>query len=265
MNYTGTLSPYNYFLFARNVSGTPNFEYAEPVAIKYVKIFDNDTLVRDYLPMIDEFGVGAMFDKVTHSIFDNAGTGAFKYPARQVEYLESTGTQYIDTGTTDKSSLKLKIDFAVSTLEDSKCLFGEYTSAKNFQFISYTNRFVPSLGNGNGQHIPSDTDKHTVLLDGANLKAYLDDNEITLSTTSYTGAGNPIYLFGRYFNGSVGNNIKAKIYKTEIYDGTILVRDFIPAFKDGETGMYDQVNDVFYTNAGSGDFVCGPVKEDEYE
>ena len=40
---------------------------------------ENDTLVRDYIPAIDSDNVGFMFDRVTHTIFDNAGTGSFTY------------------------------------------------------------------------------------------------------------------------------------------------------------------------------------------
>jgi hypothetical protein len=38
------------------------------------------------------------------------------------------------------------------------------------------------------------------------------------------------------------------------------VRDFIPArMSSGTVGLYDLVNDVFYTNNGSGVFMPGPV------
>ena len=38
----------------------------------------------------------------------------------------------------------------------------------------------------------------------------------------------------------------------KIEDGGQLVRDFVPAKKDGECGLYDRVNDQFYANAGTG-------------
>ncbi len=38
----------------------------------------------------------------------------------------------------------------------------------------------------------------------------------------------------------------------KIEDGGQLVRDFVPATKDGECGLYDRVNDQFYANAGTG-------------
>lgn len=38
----------------------------------------------------------------------------------------------------------------------------------------------------------------------------------------------------------------------KIEDGGQLVRDFVPASKNGECGLYDRVNDKFYANAGTG-------------
>ena len=44
--------------------------------IKYVKIEDNNTLVRDFVPVLDPYGVPAMFDKVNHQLYYNQGSGA---------------------------------------------------------------------------------------------------------------------------------------------------------------------------------------------
>jgi hypothetical protein len=48
----------------------------------------------------------------------------------------------------------------------------------------------------------------------------------------------------------------------QIYDDGVLVRDFIPCQDpNGVAGMYDTLNNKFYANAGTGDFVTGEVKE----
>ena len=48
-------------------------------------------------------------------------------------------------------------------------------------------------------------------------------------------------------------------YGFKAYTGVTLVRDLIPCYRiaDNEIGMYDIVNDVFYTNAGTGTFTKG--------
>jgi hypothetical protein len=40
----------------------------------------------------------------------------------------------------------------------------------------------------------------------------------------------------------------------------VLVRNFIPCYRksDNVIGMYDVINDAFYTNSGTGTFIKGP-------
>ena len=56
------------------------------------------------------------------------------------------------------------------------------------------------------------------------------------------------------------NPSNLKVYTCKIWDNDVLVRDFIPVKRigDGEVGMFDAVNRVFYANAGTGEFVAGP-------
>lgn len=65
---------YNLGIFAYNQTGTFR---ASTVRIYYVQIYDNDFLVRDMVPILDEDGIPCMYDKVTNTIFYNAGTGTF--------------------------------------------------------------------------------------------------------------------------------------------------------------------------------------------
>ena len=51
-----------------------------------------------------------------------------------------------------------------------------------------------------------------------------------------------------------------KLYSCQIYDNDTLVRDYVPCQKpDGTIGLWDDVNSVFYGNAGTGTFTAGPV------
>ena len=51
------------------VSGTFRFYYFQ--------IYDNDTLVRDFIPVLDPDGIPCMYDKVERKFYYNAGTGQF--------------------------------------------------------------------------------------------------------------------------------------------------------------------------------------------
>ena len=48
-----------------------------------------------------------------------------------------------------------------------------------------------------------------------------------------------------------------KLYYLEIYDNGLLVRSFVPCIRDedGTIGLYDVVNNKFYTNQGTGSFM----------
>ena len=51
-----------------------------------------------------------------------------------------------------------------------------------------------------------------------------------------------------------------KLYYCKIWDNGSLVRNFIPCKNtSGTLGLYDAVNNVFYTNAGTGTFTAGPI------
>ena len=51
-----------------------------------------------------------------------------------------------------------------------------------------------------------------------------------------------------------------ELYNFKMYDNDALVRNFIPCYRksDNAAGLYDTVNNVFYTNAGTGKFIIGP-------
>lgn len=51
-----------------------------------------------------------------------------------------------------------------------------------------------------------------------------------------------------------------KLYYCKIWDNGSLVRNFVPCKNtSGILGLYDIVNNVFYTNAGTGTFTAGPI------
>lgn len=65
-------SPYTLRLLAH-----PNGDRNGIAKIYYCKIWENDTLVRDYIPALDNSGVVCLYDKVSATYFYNQGTGSF--------------------------------------------------------------------------------------------------------------------------------------------------------------------------------------------
>ena len=261
--FTGAL---NMYLFAMNSNGVVDNRLFIG-KIYSTKLYDNNVLVRDYIPAVDENGVGFMFDRVSHTIFDNAGTGAFCYPPVELEYLEASGTQYINTNYKP-----------VPATTKFELLFTPTSTTANFIFGA---RIDTSAGANSCTTYKPDirirkdwagsSDYFTLRLNTTDKFLYTAyDNTVSLNDEIYTGTvtrsttrlSYDFALFTVNTAGKFDDRIfVGKIYYAKLWDDGVLVRDFIPCFKDGQVGMWDKVNNILYTNAGTGSFVIGKIVE----
>lgn len=176
----------------------------------------------------------------------------------QLEYIESTGTQYINTGYI--ANANTTIEFDAST--ESNIEVGARIGAQNNAFllsIQYTNKCARFhfAGNAHAEFAIADANnRHTYAING-NGTCYFDG---VLQKTLSGGFSNnlPVYIFCINNGGTKGSGA-GKIYRAKITEGETLVRDYFPAKResDGTLGLYDLANDVFYTNAGTDTFVAG--------
>ena len=67
--------PHNLALFANNRAG--GIQEKTTMALYYCRIFDGDTLLRDYIPCINASGAVGLYDLVGRQFYGNAGAGAF--------------------------------------------------------------------------------------------------------------------------------------------------------------------------------------------
>ena len=238
------------------------------------KIYDGDVIIRDFVPMVDENGLGAMFDRVTHTIYDNAGSSdGFKYPPVELEYLESTGAPYIDTGIqpTDEYGYRIKNTYtrgggeqcAIGCMNSGNRFVGVYTSGSANQLSgawgSFVN-FLPSYPWDTGDILDVEVNyknSRKMIVNGTELK---DISDIHISGT----ISNTLYLFARHYDNNI-TKMNGKIYGVEITNGQDVIAQFIPCYKDGQIGMWDKVNEVFYQNLGTGSFIASKIVEPEYE
>lgn len=183
---------------------------------------------------------------------------------QELEYIESTGTQYIDTEIFPIVSYKIKpiinIECSINDISYSQRIFGAWEPpTKFFQFFNNVNQLgIQAYNTSNYTIFTQNTDKHAYIFDFKNNKAYQDDEEKNLSYLN-GNLNNPLYLFARNHNGKTDNYFSGRIYYFKYNDGT-QYKKLIPCYRksDGEIGMYDLVNNVFYTNKGSGTFTKGP-------
>ena len=202
---------------------------------------------------------------------DRFGYTFIRYDAyTPIEYLESTGTQYIDTGYIPNQDTEVKLKVMIDAIENKYnniCGSGESYNSKVFELYIWDGIFGSNYGNSN---TPSG------VLINANDVIEIDKNKniVTFSVNNITKSViNQVYsnfvspyqmrIFGITRPQSVSylyDTGKMKLYYFQIYDNDVLVRDFIPVLDgNGTPCMYDKVEGKFYYNAGTGQFIAGPV------
>ena len=221
-------------------------------------------IVRDFVPCISN-GVVGLYDKINRTFYGNSGSGSFiagtKGGYQKLEYIEGTGTQYINTGICADNNTRIVIK-AYSTAGYS--VYGSNQSGAQFNLTATTSTNPGQMyfywGSGGksatvtylSQVHTFEQDKNVCKIDGTTIHTY--------SNATWTGT-HPLYLFARNNNNAV-NDIggTVRIYSCQIYKSGSLIRDYVPAVNGaGQVGLYDNVTKAFYLNAGSGNFNAGPA------
>ena len=203
---------------------------------------------------------------------------------QQVEFIQSTGTQYIDTGVKGTSNLKSIAEINITSLPSAGTpFFGGYGNSQRcyllivqsdgtvgISYISTTNS-SRKLSTNTIYMIETDFTKGSQMLKVDNESVLTGANNNTLNTNVN------ILLFGYYFNTGLDTRypVNMKLYSFKLYSSGTLIRDYIPCYtivpgknskgvncSAGTRGLYDKVNNVFYSNgntaANADPFVAGP-------
>ena len=258
----------NMVLFAVNTNST--IQLNAVCKMYHWSMKDDGVLVRDCYPAIDENGVAFMFDKVEHQIYDNSGTGVFKHPDVVLEYLEATGTQYIDTGVKPDDTYGYKVDLAQTGTRNpqtyDQCPIGAMETQKRFVGTYFGNRSAEttnrmSYGWGGIDNIVSITKAYSLNERVLSYCNYKNDRKIIFNNElikDITGVVLPqltenIRLFMRLFESNTGN-FMGRIYGAELTQGNDVIHKYTPIIRDGVAGMLDTITGDFFTNAGTGNF-----------
>ena len=181
-------------------------------------------------------------------------------------YLESTGTQYIDTGVVPDENTKMFIDMqdlsehAVHNYMGINCGGGK----KRFSILSFHEqnvfgaiipqyRIVSSKAFDNLRHTFELSKTEGYVVDNV---AYGDIYNFNIDTTC------TIWIFNDH---TLSTFLVGRVYKSKIFENDIPLRDFIPVpagmqigdFTVPENGMWDIVEQRFYGNDGTGEFTYG--------
>ena len=188
---------------------------------------------------------------------------------KQVEYIESSGTQYIDTGVNSDSNLRVKIDMAYTVLSPvNNTNFGAIRSGSpNIRYhfmVQGTPSFRIYTMDTGIDLLDADTNRHIFDLNVPNNIITVDDAQFNKISTAFDTQLN-FWLFRRNSNNdSYKFYNSSKLYSCQMYYNNELVRDFVPCYRnsDNEIGLYDTINDMFYTNQGTGIFTYGETQEE---
>ena len=180
-----------------------------------------------------------------------------------LEYIQSNGTEYIDTGFQPNQDTKVVMDVqsvGVNTADTGQSFFGARNGSayRFFAFWHRTNAAYYLYYNNTNKSVASDrlTDRMVVTMDKNAL--YVGASvSVSADYATFECAQN-MYLFATNLDGTADYFGVNRVYSCQIYDNGALVRDFVPCTNaSGEYGLYDLVNSQFYGNAGSGAFTGG--------
>lgn len=192
----------------------------------------------------------------------------------QIEYIQSTGTQYIDTNYYATPNTKIEVEYKLTNLNLSYPIFGNSNEELDGLALSFSNYSTsniyrvfcgddfPTLQN---IRLASDTSKHTYILDLKNGKIQIDTNVYDMLSESVNprtnNSINSILINAiRDFDGVVeGIKSRGNLYSAKIYENNVLVKNMVPTIRrvDNSIGMYDLITNTFYNNQGTGNFIAG--------
>lgn len=266
-NLTKTDCTYSFYLFNFHV---PSGAYSTGCAQKVYgwKIYVGDTLVRDYVP-VRKNGVGYLFDKVSETLFGNQGSGNFALGPDivPIEYIESTGTQWLDLGVSvsDPSTIAIEVDETV-------CQQIGFTHQNNVNGTWIARYAPPSVPESlyiyhniytNRNVVSANEDRKISKFDGSS--GYYENGTQVASFAASVGSdsiANINWCYGAVYDFQMNavdtSKLRSgKIYSIKIYVSGTLVRDFKPV-RAGTTGyLLDKVSGRLFGNKGTGNFVCG--------
>lgn len=188
-----------------------------------------------------------------------------------VEYIQTSGSQRIDTGVKSSASVGLSADFCIVDASFIQNLATVYDPYKNHQLMVLA---ISSYGSPDGaawfvcgyldplQYFKkADTNRHiyyfnadgqyTVEMDGIQYEK-ADPSQTTFPADTLN-----LYLFARN-SPSVDGYARMKLYSCAMYDGGVKIRDFKPCLDaDGVPCLYDLISKTAFYNQGSGSFTWG--------
>ena len=196
---------------------------------------------------------------------------------KRCEYIEGTGTQFIDLGSIpigEKSGFRIRLNITSDTGSNA---FGGYVpNTENFSYFGlrngyacfFTSNYSTSTNNpvANFGEILYGTDiEYAYKYDNVRSLFSIQTNGIEIGTSrTFTMPNSSFALFSfKDANGIIrraeSQVAKMKLMLFEVFSGENIQAKLLPCIRleDQSAGMYDIVSDTFFGNVGTGSFVAG--------
>lgn len=183
---------------------------------------------------------------------------------KQIEYIQTSGTQYIDTDIVIDKTMKLIIKYIPILISGGQCLLGGTNTNDHWYAAGYNAHNNCSGGQilGTNITITEDvkTEDVTLTLNDNNTIKYQSDTINESKNISYNNDNYTLRLFNCNRYNEKGN---IRFYSLEIYNqNNELIHNLVPVIDliTNECMLQDTITDKKYTNSGSGKFIQGGIK-----
>lgn len=196
-------------------------------------------------------------------------TGGLPGVYRAVEYLQSTGTQYIDSGIECTSDLSVNFKALYTTndnaaicggigLKDDPIYFRHHCSPFGTNFKYWLQQDSSSTSSITVLDVGSINTIYEVSIDA--ITGRWSVNGISRSITPLGNGmttGKSYGIFARIASTGDLQSKPSRFYYFDFFRNGKCVGHFIPCVRksDNKPGMYDTVSKAFFTNAGTGEFI----------
>lgn len=181
-------------------------------------------------------------------------------PYTTISHIESTGTQWIDTGIQSQVNIKVQMLMELTDILSDNDIFGNEASGATLLCVR-TAEFGGWSLRQDLNVIESDVDASintTYFIDAnwtdSNCSLKINGTELISSSTGNTNTGDiNLKIFST--GASYPQNANMKLYWCKMFLDDKLVRNYIPVLDDNNVAcLYDTITDGLFYNAGTGNF-----------
>ena len=195
---------------------------------------------------------------------------------QEVEYIKSTGSQYIQTDIIPTDNMGIYAKVLSTNISSDLIYFGSRGSENSRFWIGNTSSKLyfgwNTTTTASNRPIISNEDINEIKMNYLNDRKHIlnnqeiDNNIGTLASNTY-----PLTIFAGNELGTINYKSSILLYDLIVSEGNIIKYHFIPChckttvinvdgdeYPSGTIGLYDLVNGKFYTKSGTGEFIKGP-------